>query len=163
VCARAGLTDRYISESFTNRDELLVAVFDQALEEVSASVARAVDQAPADREARLRAAIGAVVDFVAGDAARARALLGNPGDASSFEKHRRRALQEGIAAVLEGARPDSGDAVAQMTALIGAGGLIEVLNAWLGGTLRVDAEAVITHVTHVAMALATVALPAEAE
>jgi AcrR family transcriptional regulator len=149
VCARAGLTDRYFTESFANRDALLAAVFDQALEEVTISVVRAVAQAPSDREAQLRAAVAAVVAFVAADPHRARGLLGHPGDDTAFEQHRRQALRGQLAGFLSG----TDDVAAQVTELVAVGGLIELLNAWLAGDLDVDAEQLVDHATHALLGL----------
>jgi AcrR family transcriptional regulator len=149
VCARAGLTDRYFTESFANRDALLAAVFDQALEEVSVSVVGAVAQAPPDREAQLRAAVAAIVEFVAADPQKARALLGHPGDDTAFEQHRRQALRGGLAGVLTG----TDDVAVQVTGLIGAGGLIELLNAWITGDLEVGALQLVDHATHALLGL----------
>jgi AcrR family transcriptional regulator len=149
VCARAGLTDRYFAESFANRDALLAAVFDQALEEVNVNVVRAVAQAPSDREAQLRAAAAAVVEFVVADPQKARALLGHPGDDTAFEQHRRRALRGRLAGVLTG----TDDVAAQVAGLIGAGGLIELLNAWLTGDLEVGAVQLVDHAAHALLGL----------
>jgi AcrR family transcriptional regulator len=146
VCARAGLTDRYFTESFANRDALLAAVFDQALEEVNVSVVQAVAQEPSDREAQLRAATAAVV---AADPQKARALLGHPGDDTAFEQHRRQALRGRLAGVLTG----TDDVAAQVTGLIGAGGLVELLNAWLTGDLEVGAVQLVDHATHALLGL----------
>jgi len=46
ICARARLTPRYFYESFADRDELLLAVFDNIAEEAAAAVIAAVLEAP---------------------------------------------------------------------------------------------------------------------
>ena len=154
VCARAGLTDRYFAESFADRDALLIAVFDEAFEEMTQEVGRAVGAAPASGEAQLRAALTTVVAFLANDPRKARILLGRPGGEGAVERHRRQALQDGIARMLEGARPDVDAAAAQVLALIAAGGLSELLNAWLSGALDLDADELVELATRATAALA---------
>jgi AcrR family transcriptional regulator len=56
VCAEAGLTERYFYESFANRDELLVAIFDRVAAEAATAVPAAVEAAPQDARAKSRAA-----------------------------------------------------------------------------------------------------------
>src|SRR5581483_1962254 len=56
ICARAGLTARYFYESFADRDELLLAVFDEIAQEAAAVVLDAVASAPAEAWAKSRAA-----------------------------------------------------------------------------------------------------------
>ena len=110
---------------------------------------RAVAQASSDRDAQVRAAIAAVVEFVASDPQKARALLGHPGDDTAFERHRRQALRRSLAGVLSG----TDDVAAQVTGLIGTGGLMELLNAWLTGDLEVGAERLVDHATHALLGL----------
>src|SRR5437764_954972 len=62
ICAQARLSPRYFYESFRDRDELLVALFDEIAQEGAAAVLEAVAAAPADdARAGARAAIGAFV------------------------------------------------------------------------------------------------------
>jgi len=154
VCARAGLTDRYFSESFADRDALLIAVFDETLAELSAEVLAAGSEAPPDREAQLRSAITTVVRFFGRDAGKARILLCQPGDDSTFERHRCDALQRAMTMMLQPFAPDEDDVGAQMTALFAAGGLTELFSSWVRGTLAVGADDLVEHGTRLALSVA---------
>ena len=55
VCARAGLTERYFYESFGDRDELLIAVFDAITEETNDAALAALEAAPPDLLERCKA------------------------------------------------------------------------------------------------------------
>jgi AcrR family transcriptional regulator len=84
VCRHAKLTDRYFYESFADREELLVAVYDQVAEEARDVLARAVADAVAepghgDRraepEAIDKAAIEAFLGLLTSDPRKGRVLL----------------------------------------------------------------------------------------
>ena len=62
VCRRAGLTERYFYEHFSDRAALLVGVFDAVIAIVTAAAFAASDAAPPDLEERTRAGLTAFVD-----------------------------------------------------------------------------------------------------
>lgn len=72
VCSRAGLTERYFYESFRNRDELLVAVFDQASGQLYDEIRAAVTVPELDLAGRGRAGLGVLIDGLTGDPRKAR-------------------------------------------------------------------------------------------
>ena len=104
VCIQARLTPRFFYESFPDLDALAVAVFDDVVEDTTShvlvAVADAVRDAPEDRRAQARAAIGTVVSDLTDDPRRARIVfveaLGNEalarrragGDADPRPAHR---------------------------------------------------------------------------
>ena len=65
VCQRARLNPRYFYESFADRDELLVAVYDHVVAELGETVAAAVLEPRDDPEAATRAGIGTIVRYIA--------------------------------------------------------------------------------------------------
>jgi AcrR family transcriptional regulator len=86
VCRHAKLTDRYFYESFADRDELLVAVYDQVAEEardvlagavaaVAANAEPAEPAAHAEPEAIARAAVEAFLGLLTRDPRKGRVLL----------------------------------------------------------------------------------------
>lgn len=77
VCRHAKLTDRYFYESFADRDELLVAVYDQVAEEARDVLAGAVAAvaSPAEPEAIARAAVDAFLGLLTRDPRKGRVLL----------------------------------------------------------------------------------------
>src|SRR5438876_2881874 len=64
VCGRARLTPRYFYESFAGRDELLVAIFDGVIEDITREVLAA---GPSDPQELLRATVTAFVKMVTDD------------------------------------------------------------------------------------------------
>ena len=140
VCARARLTPRYFYESFENRDALLLAVFDELAAEAAERVLEAVTAAPDEAEAKSRAAVAAFVDLLVEDPRKSRILFM---EAMGHEALMRRRLDglKMFAGLIAGQarafyRPPAGsDRLVETTALLLAGGLAELLIAWVDGDL----------------------------
>jgi len=79
LCARAKLTERYFYESFGEREELVLEVFEHVAGEMARHMESAVAAAPPDPLAKARAAIAASVTYLTDDPRRAR-LLAARGD-----------------------------------------------------------------------------------
>jgi AcrR family transcriptional regulator len=161
VCAEAGLTERYFYESFANRDELLVAIFDRVAAEAATAVLEAVEAAPHDARAKARAAIGSFVELLTDDPRRARAMLiesiGNP----VLERRREESIRNFAALMAEQARRFYGAGTlserdAELTALALVGGLSELLVAWLDGRLDVSKKRLVEHCVGLFVAAASV-------
>lgn len=158
VCAHAELTARYFYESFTDRDALLVTVWDQDRDHLVALVldafATTKDQ---DLVVQLRAAIAAIVEHLQREPGHARIILGDNAGSAALEQRRRETLQLFTYLLLDYAAPQlaSGtdtDALA-MSTMIGVGGFAELVTAWNTGTITVTADQIIDHVTDVAASL----------
>jgi AcrR family transcriptional regulator len=148
ICARARLTPRYFYESFPDRDALLLALFDEIAHEGAAAVLAAVASAPDDARAKARAAIGAFVELVSDDPRKARVLFVEAIGSEALARRRLDALRMFAELVAGQAREfygadDVADPLVEMTALMLAGGLSEILLAWLDGTLVVEREQLI--------------------
>jgi AcrR family transcriptional regulator len=94
VCRHAKLTDRYFYESFADRDELLVAVYDVVAEEardvLASAVARAASRAtpgPRRPEVIARAAVVAFLGLLTGDPRKGRVLLLAPMTDATLSAH----------------------------------------------------------------------------
>ena len=57
MCARAGLNERYYYESFASSEDVLLAVFDEVMAELTAAIVVAIGNAPDETRAKARAAI----------------------------------------------------------------------------------------------------------
>lgn len=158
VCSRAGLIDRYFYESFPDRDALLVAVWDQIRDEAVELLYAAISEGPADVAGQLRAAIGAFVHSVVTDPQRARIGFGEHAGSAVLEQRRRDTLQTFTDLIIEAGRPyfrpDVDLVELRMSALMGLGGFVELITAWLAGAIPVDAERIIDHSTAVGATLA---------
>jgi AcrR family transcriptional regulator len=161
VCAEARLTERYFYESFDGRDELLLAVFDRVATEAAEAVLAAIEAAPHDARAKSRAAIEAFVELLTEDPRRGRAVLVESMGNAVLRPRREAAIRAFAALMSERGREFYGpDAVAEtdaeLTSLALAGGLAELLVAWLEGTLDVPRERLTDHCVELLVAAAAV-------
>lgn len=141
VCARARLTERYFYESFTDRDELLVAVFDRIAEEAAEVVLAAVERSPADARARTRAAIEAFVALMTDDPRKGRVAFVEAMGSEALMRRRFDSISRFAALLADQARSFYGtgpeaERLLQVTSFLLVGGLAETLIAWLGGQLE---------------------------
>lgn len=148
VCQKARLNPRYFYESFADRDELLVAVYDQQVAALGALVLAAVAAAGDDPAATTRAGIETIVRFVADDPRQAKVLYS---EALGNEAVNRRRLESthavvgflvGWAEERYGAAP-GGEQINLVAGSILVGGMGELLLAWLEGRIPITLEQLI--------------------
>jgi AcrR family transcriptional regulator len=150
ICAEARLTPRYFYESFADRDELLVALFDQLVGEAAAHVLGAVEGAERDARAKARAAIGAFVELVTDDPRKARVLFIEAVGSERLALRRFETVRMFAGLVAQQGRQFygvHGGSLVETTALMLVGGLAETLLSWLDGTLAVTREQLIEDCT----------------
>jgi AcrR family transcriptional regulator len=145
--ARARLNPRYFYESFNDLDELLAAVYDQLLAEMTAEVVAAIDAAADNEPAKTRAAIATAVGYLTDDPRRIRILLS---DALGHEAlaQRRSNLVRTAAALMAAQAAEFYDVPAnarllRSTTHMLAGGLFELLIAWQDRTLNLTIDELI--------------------
>lgn len=156
VCGHARLNPRYFYESFTDLDELVVAVYDDVFRQLQRRVAVAVAAAADDDEA-MRAAVEATVRYVDEDRRRGRVLyieaLGN-------EALNRRRIESGAGLVelvqqdhsrRDGQRHDA--RVGRLGASVLVGGFSELLVSWLDGRVDLRTDELIDDATTVFLAI----------
>jgi AcrR family transcriptional regulator len=157
VCARAGLNSRYFYESFPDADALLVAVFDR-LAAQTLTVAMAADHsAGAGPRARLRASLGDVARFLTEDERRIRVLAVEGVESSALNRRRLETLQtvarlgQTVAASSIGVPPS--DPAARIAAHFAAGGLAQLLSAWLQDEIQGSLDELLESSVELVMAL----------
>ena len=156
VCAQARLNPRYFYESFTDLDELLVAVYDDVFRKLQRRSAEAVAAADDDASA-MRASVEATVRFIDEDRRRGRILyseaLGN--EALNLRRIRTgQALVEMV--VQDNSRRDVGaqdERIGRLGAAVLVGGFSELLVAWIGGRIDLTADELIDDATEVFLAV----------
>lgn len=159
VCARASLNDRYFYEEFTDRDGLLVAVWDSVRDDMLREV-KTVFEASADRSplGAIRAVIRIVVERVRQDPGRAQILLTQHAGSASLQDRRSAALQQATELVLLAEQPyllpDTDHTSLRVDTLVGVGGFVELISAWQAGLLDVGAGDIINHASRLAATLA---------
>jgi len=149
VCEQARLTPRYFYESFPTRDDLLVAIFDSVIDEVTAETVAA---RPADTEELLRATVTAFVKVVRDDPRKGRAAFQEAFGSEALMRRRfdrmRWFAEQLTDQVRAGRQLRKSEAQRLQTAsLIATGGLIETLMVWLDGGLTSSAKQVIEDYT----------------
>lgn len=165
VCRRARLTPRYFYESFRDRDELLVAVFDGVMEDVRTEVVAALSNGSRDVRETVRATMGAFVKVVTDDPRKGRVAFVEALGSEALMRSRLDTMRRFAKLVANQARatydvvPDDGRAI-ETAGLIAAGGLIETMIAWLDGGLESTADELIEDFTRLSAASLEAAIPA---
>lgn len=145
VCARAKLTPRFFYESFPDLDTLAVAVFDEILEAATARFFAALQDAPAEPDARMRAGLDALIGELTEDPRRARIAFVEALGCEPLARRRLEMLEvfaqvaasEGRAAFNP---PAEADAFVDLAATMLAGGMAELLIVWTEGRLAQTRE-----------------------
>jgi AcrR family transcriptional regulator len=154
VCAKARLIDRYFYENFADRDALLVAVWDgvqaESLTILGAAFANAAEAPPTEQ---VRAGITALVQSMVADPVRAHIALGDHAGSTLLQDRRREVILL-ISDLIIGlwrpyARPEVTDDEMRMWALVGIGGLYELVAAWHVGVVEATAEQLIDQASQI--------------
>lgn len=136
VVAEAGLTNRYFYEHFANRDAVIVAVADQVREEMFTTLVDTSMSAQGDVEARLEAALTALLTGIAEDPERQRILTTEVAQVAGLENRRRETFELLAALILEygpqvpGFTPVVDDAARRHAQFV-VGGVNQVIDGWL--------------------------------
>lgn len=152
ICRRAGLTERYFYESFTDREALYLELIDSMGDEVRAAVLEALVAVPA--EDRIRAVAAAVVSVMVADPRKGRAgMLEGMGDERLAR--RRRDLFGSFEALMrdhaEAFGIPAGERELLATATVGLTG--ELILRRLEGSLDLDDAALVDAITELAQRL----------
>jgi AcrR family transcriptional regulator len=148
VCQRARLTPRYFYESFPNLDTLVVAIFDEIVDEAAARVLDAYASAPEDLRAKSRATIAAFVELLTDDPRKGRVAFVEAFGNEALMRRRFETVRFFAQLVAQSARtfsgrPETADPVIDLAALLLIGGMTETLITWLNGALDISREQLI--------------------
>ncbi|GAA3562158.1 TetR/AcrR family transcriptional regulator [Amycolatopsis ultiminotia] len=143
VCRRAKLTERYFYESFTDREDLVAAIYEHVGEQARQVLVDAVCDA-ADPRQRAEHAVTAFVELVLDDPRLGRVLLLAPMTDPALTRRGRHLLP--AFAALVGQQLSHGDETGRQLVSIGlVGALSNVFIAYLDGTLTVSRERLVEH------------------
>lgn len=140
VAKQAGLSTRFVYESFTDLDELVLAAFELAFRQMSAAVRTAVAAAGPSRRAVVTAAVEAMVDFFLDAPAKGKLLstkaYGHPAIAQR-RLDRAEDVFRTFGAVLHGLLPDRDpdDPALELTSRFLVGAFGETITAWIQQSL----------------------------
>jgi AcrR family transcriptional regulator len=159
ICREAGVSARYFYESFTDKDELVGAVFDWVIADIAATTQAAVASAPPKEQSR--AGMANIVRTIAGDPRIGRLLFS--AQLSNAVLVRKRAESEALFAMLSGQHVGSALRVQQndrimATAHFVVGGVGQTISAWLAGDVDLEPDQLVEQLASVLDALADPAL-----
>jgi AcrR family transcriptional regulator len=159
VCTGAGLTERYFYESFRDRQDLLVAVFDACVHELDEAILAARASAGPALVDRMRASTGALVETLTDDPRKARLYAESVGERALSS--RRAAAVRAYAALLADAMRELGGlheerhrVPLELATLVLVGGIAEAILSWLDGTLVMSRAALIEECARLCVAAA---------
>jgi AcrR family transcriptional regulator len=158
VCARARLTPRYFYENFADLDGLLLATVDAVSDEVAACALAALDAQPDGLAAQVRAAIDAGYGVVATDPRKATALLVAASGHGPLRQRRQQVVTRFADLVIDRLAVLNPLGVAERrraraAALFLMGGATEVIEAVLGGRLRLSRARLVDQLTSMWLAV----------
>lgn len=94
LCAQAGLSERYFYESFANREELMIALFNQLIDQIRLRSAEVRQEPMVDRLAAARTQLKAYISFMLDDPRNARVIfIESVGISTHVEANRTAALK----------------------------------------------------------------------
>ncbi|TDC53660.1 TetR/AcrR family transcriptional regulator [Actinomadura sp. KC345] len=164
VSAEAGLNDRYFYESFADRDTLLLAIIDDQIAQGTSVIISAAGEAPREPQARTRAVVTAVLDFLTEDPRRAR-ILTHEFPASPLLQRRRIEIVRTLAAIFAAQAHETLDQALlpetdlEMTGLTLTAGLWELFTTWFRGDLAIDRGHLVDYTVALILATADLAAP----
>lgn len=157
LCTRAGLNERYFYENFATVEDVLVAVYDDVIAELSAAIVTAIAAAPGKPDAvraKARAAIAAAVELVTDDSRKSRVVFVEPLAAPVLNSRRAEVARTFVALIVGQAQEFFGPATALRIGSWGdfaaahlLGGLAESIAAWLRGDLAITRDELIERST----------------
>ena len=161
VCARTSLNDRYFYENFSDRDDLLVTVWDGVRDELLAQLFGVLTE---DRERppmdTLAKGIELVVRRISDDPGWAQIMFARHLGSAVLEQKRTAILHQATNIMIGAAqpylKPDADERGLRMDALVGIGGFVELVTAWHAGLIDAEAQEVIDHCSRIGTTLASV-------
>ncbi|WP_188113419.1 TetR/AcrR family transcriptional regulator [Nocardioides humilatus] len=156
ICARAGLSKRYFYETFTDRDEVLVAALDVFFESARIAILPALAATDATADERLTGTVAALVASVSADPRTARLYVESSRNVA-LEQRRIAAYDVFADLLLEhafdiGVEPHGPRA--RTVALLIVSGTTEVVARWLSGDLDLDEAGLVDAISGVGIAAA---------
>ncbi|HZU48565.1 MAG TPA: TetR/AcrR family transcriptional regulator [Mycobacterium sp.] len=150
VCAKSGVTSRYFYQHFADRDALLRAVAEQLRSTIQDAIVAAIPEGISTPDALAQAPIRALMAIIHDDPRVARILFVESGTEPTLRQLRSELMASFADLVWQQARlhlniPDSAVKVGELAAILGVGGVFEVLRRWADGELDYTQEQLVEH------------------
>ncbi|MFN3340409.1 MAG: TetR/AcrR family transcriptional regulator [Dietzia sp.] len=152
ICAQAGLTERYFYESFSARDQLLLALVDEIAEQVRTAVLSALSDTEGDTAVKAHAAIAAFAAILTDDPRKGRVAIIESAAVPALRERRHELFRDFAALVVSQARTLFGDQALpaprdEISARLLVGGLGELITAWLQAETSADIGDIVDEAT----------------
>jgi AcrR family transcriptional regulator len=159
VCEKAALNSRYFYADFSDRDDLLVAVWDGVRNELLGRLRdlflAEAGQLPLQT---MREAVAVVVRWIAEDFPRAQILLGIHSGCRALEQRRRDSLREVIEMVTLAAQPylraSADPAALHVDIVVGVHGFTGLVSEWHVGNIDLTEDEIIAQATRMGATVA---------
>lgn len=145
VCRTSRLTERYFYESFTDREQLVLAVYERVAEQARQTLVDAVHTAGPGEHDRAKAAVAAFVELIVDDPRKGRVLLLAPTTDTMLSRRGAELIPGFTNLVSEQLPPRTDDTERAMTATALVGALASLFIAYLNGTLDAARERLTDH------------------
>ena len=159
VCQEAGLTERYFYESFSNRDDALVALFAEFGRQTYAKAVKALAAAPLDLHERSRVVASILMDALLEDPRKARAYVEAIGAEPlrelrmSYSRSYAKLLADNMIEVYS-LDPHRDARILEVRSLILMAGTAEMVVHWLAGDLDATRDELVDQCTRMCVAVA---------
>ena len=150
VCATSGVTSRYFYQHFADRDALLRAVAEQLHSTMQEAILKAIPEGSSTPDALAQAPIRALLTMMHNDPRLARILFVESGTEPTLRELRSELMASFADLVWQQARlhlniPDSAVKVGELAAILGVGGVFEVLRRCADGELDYNPDQLVEH------------------
>lgn len=155
VCRTAQLTERYFYESFSDRDGLLLTVYEHVGDQAHDVLVRAVHDAPSEPAERARAAVAAFVELILDDPRKGTVLLLTPQTDPLLSRKGHELLPAFAELITEQLSAGVDPANRRMVAIGLVGALANLFIAYLNGALDVPRDQLVEHCVHLVLSAAS--------
>jgi AcrR family transcriptional regulator len=158
ICARAGLALRYFYESFTDKDDLVAAVFDWVIADIAATTQAAIAAAPLEEQTR--AGIANIVRTVAADTRVGLLLFGSQLSNPVVLRKRRESFAVMVMLTFQHVRAlgaQNNDRVKAASHFV-VGGVAQMITAWLARDIALTRDQLVDQLAAMIDGLAVPAL-----
>lgn len=154
VCRTSKLTERYFYESFTDRDALMMAVYDHVASAARDALVEAIRDVPPDPETVARAAVTAFVELLIDDPRKGTVLLLAPLTEPALNRRGSELLPTFTALIQDRLPPTYDETDRRLAASSLVGALTYLFMSYLDGTLEVPRDRLIDHCVRMLVAAA---------
>ncbi|WP_180275963.1 TetR/AcrR family transcriptional regulator [Mycobacterium celatum] len=150
VCATSGVTSRYFYQHFADRDALLRAVAEELRTTIQDAILKAIPEGTTTPDALAQAPIRALLAIIRDNSRLARILFVESGTEPTLRRLRSELMASFADLVWQQSQlhlniPDSAVKVGQLAAIVGVGGVFEVLRRWADGELDYTPDQLVEH------------------